>query len=84
MLRNMKIKSRMLLSYGIIIGMCLIASIIALIMLNKIGNNLSSFYNNNYTVTVNVWSARREMQSARGDILNAILDSDDSTRKNYI
>ena len=47
MLRNMKIKSRMLLSYGIIIGMCLIASIIALIMLNKIGNNLSSFYNNN-------------------------------------
>ena len=84
MLRNMKIKSRMLLSYGIIIGMCLIASIIALIMLNKIGNNLSSFYNNNYTVTVNVWSARREMQSARGDILNAILDSDESTRKNYI
>lgn len=84
MLRNMKIKSRMLLSYIIIIGTCLSASIIALIMLNKIGKNLSSFYNNNYTVTVNVWSARREMQSARADILNAILDSDGDIKKDFI
>ena len=44
-------------------------------MLNKIGNNLSSFYDNNYTVTVNVWIAKREMQAARADILNAMLDS---------
>ena len=61
MLRNMKIKSRMLLSYTMIIGMCLIASIVSLIMLNKIGNKLSVFYNNNYMVTINVWKARREM-----------------------
>ena len=71
----MKLRARLLLSYTVIIVICLAASIAALIMLNKIGNNLSSFYDNNYTVTVNVWIAKREMQAARADILNAMLDS---------
>ncbi len=46
-IRNMKLKSRMSLSYVMIIGICMIASIAALFMLNKIGDNLSSFYTNN-------------------------------------
>ena len=54
-IRNMKLRARLLLSYAVIIVICLAASIAALFMLNKIGNNLSSFYNNNYTATVNVW-----------------------------
>lgn len=74
----------MLLSYAVIIVICLAASITALFMLNDIGDNLSSFYDNNYTVTVNVWLAKREMQSARADILNAILDKDESDTKSYI
>ena len=44
-MRNMKLRSRMLLSYAVIIVICLIASIVALFMLNKIGDNLTSFYN---------------------------------------
>ena len=75
-IQNMKLRARLLLSYAVIIAICLTASVAALFLLNKIGNNLSSFYNNNYTVTVNVWVAKREMQAARADILNAILDSD--------
>lgn len=77
-LRNMKLKSRLLLSYAVIIIIGMVASTAALFMLNKIGNNLTSFYNNNYTVTVNVWTAKREMQAARADILNAILDTEDT------
>lgn len=75
-IRNMKLKFRLLLSYVVIIIICLAASVTALFMLNKVGDNLSSFYDNNYTVTVNVWKAKREMQAARASILNAILDSD--------
>ena len=81
-IQNMKLRARLLLSYAVIIVICLAASIAALVLLNKIGNNLSSFYSNNYTVTVNVWVAKREMQAARADILNAILDADmDETNK---
>lgn len=83
-IRNMKLKFRLLLSYAMVIAICLSASIAALFMLNRIGDNLSSFYRNNYTVTINVWLAKREMQAARGDILNAILESDVEKSAEYI
>ena len=81
-IQNMKLRARLLLSYAVIIIICLAASITALFMLNRIGNNLSSFYNNNYSVTVHVWMAKREMQAARADLLNAILDSDVDDNEN--
>lgn len=83
-IRNMKLKSRLLVSYAVVIAICLSASVAALFMMNRIGDNLSSFYNNNYTVTVNVWLAKREMQAARGDILNAVLDTDAEESVEYI
>lgn len=64
MFRNIKIRARMLISYGIIIILLLIASVIALFMLQKVGTNLTNFYHNNYTVTVEAWKARRSMQAA--------------------
>lgn len=76
MIKNMKIRTRMLLSYAVIIVLCLAASVIALFMMDKISANLTSFYDKNYTVTVNAWTARREMQYARADILKAILETD--------
>ena len=76
MIKNMKIRTRMLLSYAVIIVLCLAASIIALCMMNKISGNLTSFYDNNYTVTVNAWPGKREMQYARADILKAIIETD--------
>lgn len=77
MLKNMKISIRMLLSYAVIIILCLSASITALFMMEKIGGNLTSFYNNNFTVTVNAWTARKEMQSARADILKLVTETDE-------
>ena len=83
-IRNMKLKSRLLLSYAVVIAICLSASVAALFLMNRIGDNLSSFYKNNYTVTVNVWMAKREMQAARGNILNAVLDSDAEESMQFI
>ena len=83
-IRNMKLKSRLLLSYAVVIAICLSASVAAPFLMNRIGDNLSSFYKNNYTVTVNVWMAKREMQAARGDILNAVLDSDAEKSMQFI
>lgn len=81
MIKSMKIRTRMLLSYAVIIVLCLAASAISLFMMNKISGNLTSFYDNNYTVTVNAWTARREMQYARADILKAILEEDVNDKK---
>lgn len=77
MIKNMKIRCRMLLSYAFIIIISFISSIIALVMLYDVGKNLESFYNNNYTVTTNTWIARYNMQAAHANILRAILETDD-------
>lgn len=45
-IRNMKLKSRLLLSYAVVIAICLSASVAALFLMNRIGDNLSSFYKN--------------------------------------
>ncbi|QBE98448.1 hypothetical protein PMF13cell1_04014 [Blautia producta] len=77
MLKNIKIRTRMLLSYAVIIVLCLGASVAALIMMNQISGNLTTFYDNNYAATVKAWTAKQEIQYARADILNAILETDD-------
>lgn len=77
MLKNIKIRTRMLLSYAVIILLGLSASVAALIMMDQISGNLTVFYENNYAVTVKAWTAKREMQYARADILKAILETDD-------
>lgn len=76
MIKNVKIRTRMLLSYAMIIGICLAASVVALFMMDKISGNLTSFYDNNYTVTAKTWMARREMQYARANIFKAILETE--------
>lgn len=77
MIKNMKIQLKLILSYVLIIVFCTVAGIVALVMLNKIGNNLNRFYDKNYTVTVNVWVARREMQYARSELLMSLLETDE-------
>lgn len=77
MLKNIKIRTRMLLSYAVIILLGLSASVTALIMMDRISGNLTVFYDNNYAVTVKAWTAKREMQYARADILKGILETDD-------
>lgn len=76
MLNNMKIRSRMLVSYAVIIVISMVASVIALVMLRDVGANLTSFYDNNYTVTVNTWTAQRAQQAARAGLLQAIIAED--------
>ncbi|MCQ5386234.1 methyl-accepting chemotaxis protein [Hungatella hathewayi] len=77
MLKNIKIRTRMLLSYAVIILLGLSVSVAALIMMDQISGNLTVFYENNYAVTVKAWTAKREMQYARADILKGILETDD-------
>lgn len=77
MIKNMKIQLKLILSYVLIIVFCTAAGIAALVMLNKIGSNLNRFYDKNYTVTVNVWVARREMQYARSELLMSLLETDE-------
>lgn len=70
------IKKRLLKSYGIVIALSVVASVVALIILLNVGNQFSNFYNENYQVTVETWDARYAQLSARSALLSAMVDED--------
>lgn len=75
MLKNMKIRTRLLASYALIIVLSLVASVVSLFMLQKVGNNLNEFYEQNFAVTTSAWAARRNIQSVRASILQSMLET---------
>ncbi len=75
-LQKKAIKKRLLESYGIVIALSVVASIIALIILQNIGSQFSKFYDSNYRVAMETWNARYTQLSARSALLSAMVDED--------
>lgn len=84
MFKQMKIKKKLMLSYIMILIVCVVGSVFALIALRKAGQNLSSFYENNYVVTVAAADARKDMQSVRADMFKSILEPDAGKTKQIL
>jgi len=80
-MKNMKIRVRLIVSYLIIIALLLVSGITAIVMLSKVGNNLEDFYNQQFQTVDNAWMARRTVFSARANVLQAIVDTDEADIK---
>ncbi|MGN1146665.1 MAG: methyl-accepting chemotaxis protein [Acetatifactor sp.] len=83
-LQKKGIKQRLMESYGIVITLSVVASIVALIILQIIGSQISKFYNENYHVTMETWDARYTQLSARSALLTAMVDEDVKVTKQQI
>ncbi len=75
-MKNMKIRTRLLVSYAIIIVFLLVIGITAIVMLGQVGNSLDSFYNQQFQTIDNTWNARRSVFACRADIFQAIIEDD--------
>jgi len=82
MLKNMKIRTRMIVSYLIIVALLLIAGITSIVMLGNVSQTLEDFYNQQFQTVDNAWNARRTVFSARANIFQALLESDPTTTRN--
>ena len=80
----MKIRSKMLLSYAVIITIFLAAGVTSVFMMRNLGSSLTSFYDNNFTVTVNAWSARRNMMATRAYLMQCMLETDQDVTLKYV
>jgi len=69
MLKNMKIRSRLIVSYMIIVALLLLSGIVAIVMLGNVSQTLEDFYNQQFQTVDNAWAAQRDTLSARGNIL---------------
>jgi len=69
MLKNMKIRTRMIVSYLIIVALLLVCGIVSIVMLGSVSQTLEDFYNQQFQTVDNAWAAQRDTLSARGNIL---------------
>ena len=79
MLRNMKIRSRMLVSYFIITALLILVGVVAMFMLSQVSGRLQQFYDMQFKTVENAMDARRTVFSARGNILSAIVEYSETT-----
>lgn len=87
MLKNMKVRTRMIASYLVIVALLLIAGIVSIVMLSRVKNSLSTFYNLQFQTVENASDMRRAVYAARSGVLNAIVSSnssDASAAQDYI
>ncbi len=73
MLKNMKIRTRMIVSYLIIVALLLVCGITSIVTLNSVSQTLEDFYNQQFQTVGNAWNARRTVISARANVLFNIL-----------
>ena len=74
MLKNMKIRSRMLVSYFIIVALLLIVGITSVVMLRQVSDKLQEFYNQQFQTVEAALDIRRTVFSVRGNLRAAILE----------
>ncbi len=79
MLKNMKIRSRMLVSYFIIVALLLIVGITSVVMLRQVSDKLQEFYNQQFQTVEAALDIRRTVFFVRGNLLTAILEYSEST-----
>ncbi|MBQ9648293.1 MAG: MCP four helix bundle domain-containing protein [Oscillospiraceae bacterium] len=79
MMKNMKISTRMLISYMLIVGLMVVTSIVAIIMLNNVGKALQTFYNTSYQAVTDSWAGKRAISALRADLLQATVDDTGKT-----
>ncbi len=79
MLKNMKIRGRMLVSYFIIVALLLIVGITSVVMLRQVSDKLQEFYNQQFQTVEAALDIRRTVFSVRGNLLASILEYSEST-----
>ena len=77
MMKNMKIRNRMLVSYFIITVILIIVGVVSMVMMQQASGKLQQFYDKQFHTVENALDIRRTVFSARGNMLAAIVQYDD-------
>ena len=79
MFKNMKISTRLITAFTIMVALLIVTGVTSLIMISNVGNSLQQFHDNNYQTVTNVWSARYNLFAMRASILRSLVDKDQAT-----
>ena len=79
MFKNMKISTRLITAFTILVALLIVTGVTSLIMISNVGNSLQQFHDNNYQTVTNVWAARYNLFAMRASILRSLVDKDQAT-----
>lgn len=83
-MKNLKIRSKLMVTFGVIIGMFLILAITAIIGLRVLGSNFTNFYNKNHYLSVTAMDMRRAVQGACKNVIYGTLTTETEKIQSYI
>ena len=74
MMKNMKVSTRLILSYMIIVALMVVTSIVAVIMLNQVAGGMQTFYEEDYLSVKNSVELQRDIHSLRAATMRAMIE----------
>jgi methyl-accepting chemotaxis protein len=74
MMKNMKISTRLIVSYMIIVALMVATSIVAVIMLSSVGGAMQKFYDEDYLSVKNSVELQRDIHAIRAATMRSMLE----------
>lgn len=76
MLNKLRIKGKLMLSFGIMIAILVVSSVVSIVLTLRTGEGLNSFYENQYHSITETWDARESVRKSTAQVMQAMLDTD--------
>ena len=74
-MKNMKISTRLLMGFLVVVALMVITSIVAIVMLQSVGGKTQTFYDTSYQTVTATFEGKRALTALRGDLLQATIDT---------
>lgn len=83
-MKNLKISAKLLLSFGLVLLLMVIMTVLTTVSVSRINDSADEFYNVCYINTQQAESISKHLHSAAKNMLGSILDSDDADIRSRI
>ena len=74
-MKNMKISTRLIVAFLIVVFLMVATSIVAIVMLSSVGDKTQTFYDTSYQTVTGTAESVRALTALRGDLLQATIDT---------
>jgi len=83
-MKNLKVSAKLLLSFGAVLAMLIISSVVSMINMSRIEAQVYQYADVTLPNTSDIWQIRRDIVSIERDILAAITEKDQSKVNDYL
>ena len=83
-MKNLRLKTKLIISFGLVLLMLFVSSAIAIVSMNKLGDQINQYTDQTVPNTEYIWNMRRNIVSAQRNLLAAIASNNQEQISNYL